>query len=126
MADKKLTKRDRYTQLLALSEVANDTDLTAFIKHEIELLDKHKASGDGEKALTATQKQNLVLVDELLAFFQSKPDTVMTITDITKTCPTCADNDLSGQRVTALVKKLVDAGKVKRSEVKGKAYFSLA
>ena len=55
MTIKKITKRDRFNALLALSEVQADADLVAFIEHEIELLDKKNSS---EKKLTAQQTAN--------------------------------------------------------------------
>ena len=44
-----------------------------------------------------------------------------TITDLMKKVPECAE--LSNQRVSALVRQLIDAGKVERIEEKRKAYF---
>ena len=54
---KKLTKRDRYAQLLTLNEVKANPDLVAFIEHEVELLTR-KNTANGEKALTPNQIQN--------------------------------------------------------------------
>ena len=48
---KKLTKRDRYAQLLALNEVKANPDLVAFIEHEVELLAR-KNSVNGEMSFS--------------------------------------------------------------------------
>jgi predicted transcriptional regulator len=48
---------------------------------------------------------------------------IYTVTEVIKSVPECAD--LTNQRVSALLRQLVDAGKVKRTEDKRKAYFSL-
>lgn len=47
-----------------------------------------------------------------------------TITDLTKSVDAIAD--LSNQRVSAIVRQMVEAGTLKREEIKRKAYFSLA
>ena len=50
--------------------------------------------------------------------------TQYTITELIKLVPNCAD--MTNQRVSALVRQLKDENVVVRTEVKGKAYFSLA
>jgi predicted transcriptional regulator len=50
--------------------------------------------------------------------------TKYTITDLIKNVPECAD--LTNQRVSALIRQLVDDKVVVRTEDKRKAYFSLA
>ena len=47
-----------------------------------------------------------------------------TITEIIKTVPECAD--LTNQRVSALMRQLIEAKLVVRVEDKRKAYFTLA
>ena len=44
-----------------------------------------------------------------------------TITDLTKAIPEIAD--LSNQRVSAIVRQMVEGGALKREEIKRKAYF---
>jgi predicted transcriptional regulator len=46
-----------------------------------------------------------------------------TVTEIIKEIPECAE--LTNQRVSALLRQLVDRGEVVRTEDKRKAYFSL-
>ena len=52
--ERKITKKDRFNQLLAIETVKQNTELVEFIKHEIELLEK-KA---GKSGATKTQKEN--------------------------------------------------------------------
>lgn len=47
-----------------------------------------------------------------------------TITDLMKSIPEIAD--LSNQRVSAIVRQMVESGTLQREEIKRKAYFSLA
>ena len=53
MAEKKITKKDRFNELLGIEEVAKVQDLVDFINHEIELLDKKS----GKKAVKVTEEQ---------------------------------------------------------------------
>jgi predicted transcriptional regulator len=46
-----------------------------------------------------------------------------TVTEIIKSIPACAD--MTNQRVSALLRQLVEAGLVKRTEDKRKAYFQV-
>ena len=46
---KKITKRERFAQILAIPAVSADPALVEFINHEIELLDRKNS---GEKKLT--------------------------------------------------------------------------
>jgi len=116
---KKLTKKDKFNALLALAEVKSNPSLVEFINHEIELLDKKNSA---EKKPTAQQTANDSIKSAILAkMVEGKK---YTITDLIKSVPECAD--LTNQRVSALIRQLVDKGEVVRTEDKRKAYFSLA
>ena len=120
---KKLTKRDRYAQLLALNEVKANPDLVAFIEHEVELLAR-KNTVNGEKALTPNQVQNenfKVIITEYMA---SAPDRLFTVTELNKEVDVL--NDLSNQRISAILRQMVDAGKVEKVVDKRKSYFRMA
>jgi predicted transcriptional regulator len=116
---KKLTKKDKFNALLSIAEVKSNADLVEFINHEIELLDKKNSS---EKKPTAQQTANEAIKAAILDnMVEGKR---YTITDLIKTIPECAD--LTNQRVSALIRQLVDDKVVVRTEDKRKAYFSLA
>lgn len=119
MKDKKLTKRDKYEMAIAMAKANDNGMLVEFFTHEIELLDK-KAGKGGDKKLTPEQEANekikVIILDHLDG---SKP---MTISEMIKTIPEC--NDFSTSKVSALVRQLKEVGLVKRTEVKGVAYFS--
>ena len=115
--EKKVTKRERYAELLALNEVKGNPELVAFIEHEIELLNK-KASG--EKKPSAVQVANEG-IKEVIYNILVENGNAMTITEIQKADEELAE--MSNQRISALVRQLKEEGKVERFEEKRKAYF---
>lgn len=93
----------------------------------VEKLQNMKASIDKKNASksdkpTAKQIENEGFKDEILAFLADGEK--YTVTDILKGVPSLAD--FSTSKVSALVRQLKECGKVKREEIKRKAYFSLA
>ena len=117
MTNKKVTKREKFEMLKAMSEVRANPMLMEFIDHELELLAKKNAS---EKKPTAQQVANeglkQTIVDVLI-----ENGGLMTVTDVQKSCEELSA--LSNQRVSALLRQLKDDGKVERVEEKRKAYF---
>ena len=116
MTNKKVTKREKFEMLKALSEVKANPMLTEFIDHELELLAKKNAS---EKKPTAQQVANEGLKDVILNVLTENGG-LMTITDIQKASAELAD--LSNQRISALVRQMVGVS-VERVEDKRKAYL---
>ena len=117
MAEKKITKKDRFNQLLKIAEVATNEDLVAFIKHEIELLDKKSA----KSGTTKTQKENEVLMEQLYTDLVEIGQ-VVTITEFQKVSEVASG--LSNQKISALFKNMIEKkGTVEKSVVKGKTYF---
>lgn len=117
MATNKMTKRDYFNRLLSLDAVQADEALTKFVEHELELLAKKNSA---EKKPTAVQVANMGIKDAILAGMQE--NRLYTITELVKEIPEC--NDLTNQRVSALVRQMVADGLVSRTEEKRKAYFS--
>lgn len=114
---KKITKKERFAQLLTIPAIANDADMVEFINHEIELL----SNKNGSRAETKTQKENVVLKDrihEVLATI-GKP---VTITEFQESCPEMGT--YTNQKLSALMAQMVRGGSVEKVMVKGKAYFS--
>lgn len=116
---KKLTKRDHFNTLLSLSEVQANPVLVAFVEHELELLNK-KNSGD--KKPTAQQTQNESIKDAIIEGME--PTRLYTVTEIIKEIAEC--NELTNQRVSALLRQLKDEGKVVKTIDKRKSYFQIA
>jgi len=117
---KKITKRDNFNKLLTISEVANDTQLVEFINHELELLDKKSASHSNAK--TANQKANEEIKTQIIDALTKIGKT--TISEMQKTDETMAQ--YSNQKLSALLKQMVDNGEITRTMDKKKAYFEIA
>lgn len=116
---KKLTKRDHYNTLLTLSEVKSNPALVEFIEHELELLAKKNSA---EKKPTAQQVANDAIKVAIIEGLER--NRLYTVTEVIKSVPACAD--MTNQRVSALLRQMVDAGTIVRTEEKRKAYFQLA
>ena len=114
----KLTKAQKFAMLRAIPAVAENAMLVEFIDHEVELLTKKNSA---EKKPTAQQVANAGITTAIIEGME--PNRLYTVTEVIKSIPQCAD--LTNQRVSALLRQLVEAGKVKRTEDKRKAYFSL-
>ena len=113
---KKMTKRDYFNSLLVIDEVANNPELVNFIEHELELLAKKNSA---EKKPTAVQTANNGIKESILEGMEDGKK--YTITDLIKEIDACAE--LTNQRVSALVRQMIEDGKVERIEEKRKAYF---
>ena len=112
----KMTKRDYFNLLRA--RVADDSDLVAFIDHEIDLLNRKNE----RKADKPTAKQ-IANADLMNAIYQAmKPATAYTATDIGTLIPELADAKI--QKISALLSKMKENFMVSREVVKGRAYFT--
>lgn len=110
------TKREYFAELRNI--VSENTELVAFIDHEVELLDKKNKA---PKLPTAKQVENESLKDIILARIGDKS---MTVSEIQKDI--LGDKELSNQRVSAIVTQLVEDNALVRTVVKRKAYFTKA
>ena len=117
MENKKMTKRDYFTALLAVEEVKANSAMVEFIEHELELLAKKNSS---ERKLTATQKENKAIQVAILEGMEANH--VYTVTEMIKSID--AIGDLTNQKVSAILRQMATDGTVKRIEEKKKAYFS--
>ena len=113
---KKMTKRDYFTAILEKYPLTAEEK--AFVEHELELLAKKNAS---DKKPTAQQTANEAIKTAILEGMTS--GRFYTVTEIQKEIPEC--NELSNQRVSALLRQMV-GNEIVRTEDKRKAYFSLA
>lgn len=120
--EKKLTKKQKFAMLLDIPEVAENPLLSEFVEHEIELLDKKNAT-KGDKKPTERQKQNASVADMVVEAMS--PNRLYTITELLKEVPGLPE-DMTNQRMTHIVKGLVDGGKVVKTVDKRKSFFSLS
>lgn len=113
----KMTNKTALEFVLANCEVP--ADVHDKLVKMVEALDKKSG---GERKPTKTQQENAVtaeLVLEVLAL----SDSPKTITEIQKSDERF--EDFSNQKMAAIVRGLVKDEKVERTEVKGRAYFSV-
>ena len=115
----KITKKDKFTMLLAIEEVKSNPMLVEFINHELDLLAKKNTT---DKKPTAQQLANQSIQQAILDTME-ETGKKYTITELIKEIPECAD--CSNQKISVLVKQLIDTGFVIRTEEQKKAYFSL-
>lgn len=99
-----MTNRDFYTAVINAN--IND-DLTAFAKSAIEKLDKK--NNDRKTKLSPNQKANEDIKTEILNLLATAPQSAKTIVD---------NIGYNTQKVSALVKQLVDNGLVKVDKAK--------
>lgn len=122
MAEKKITKRESFTEIAEILKGLGKERLAGVMEHELELLAKKNASGNGKP--TAVQIVNNGIKEEILECMANQPNRLFTISEMQKEFPCCAE--LSNQRVSALVRQLKEEGKVERLEEKRKAVFRIA
>ena len=118
MANKKMTQRDYFNEILALPNLPDN--LREFVEGRIEALNKKSSTASGKP--TATQVANEGIKSAIVEGMVKGEK--YTISNLIKSNTALAD--LTNQKVSALVRQLIAEGKVKRTEVKGVAYFSLA
>ena len=113
---KKLTKKDYFKELREMVAEIGRTDLVDFIDHEIELLTKK-----GSKSTpTKTQVENEAIKEEIVATLKDLGK-YATITEIQGA--NLELERLSNQKISALLKQLVDTNVVEKMIDKKKAYF---
>ena len=117
-----MEKTKKMTKAQMFKQIKDNYPLTSaeveFIDHELALLAKKNSA---EKKPTAQQTANEGIKVAIVEGME--PNRLYTVTEIIKSIPECAD--MTNQRVSALLRQLVEGGKVKRTEDKRKAYFSL-
>lgn len=120
--EKKMTKKEWFAVLASVveaSEMENKTEALAFINHEVELLEK-KFAKSGQ---TKTQKENVEVMEKIKSAL-GEVGKAVTITELQAASAEMAE--YSNQKLSALLKKLVENGEVVKTTEKKKSYFSLA
>lgn len=118
-ATKKMTHKDYFTALLEMSEVKAYPGMTEFIEGRISALEK-KASAP--KKETEQDKVKDGIKSAVLAHLQENPDKRFTITQLMKEVPGLPE-DISNQKLTALVRQLLLAELVVKEVDKRVSYF---
>ena len=118
MADEKKTQREFFNEIIAMAEANGRTDLADFARGRIEALDKKSAN----KKPTKTQEANEVLKDTIEDVL-SESDKALTVTEILASGKFEALT--SPQKISALLKQMIEAGRVAKSVEKKVSRFSV-
>lgn len=108
----KKTKKEMWTSLLEIEDVAKDENLVAFIKKEIESIDK-KAEKAKERAAKKAEESDS-LKEEIYAVLEASEADFTPIVDIVAAI---GKEDVTPAKVTARLTKLVEAGRVIKQEI---------
>ena len=122
---KKVTKREYFEMIKGIC--GDNQDIVNFCNHEIELLERKSSKGGTTKTQTENVKVAEMLIAELVKI--AKPVTItdlMNTSDIVKEYKLENGNSLSNQKISAILKQQVDAGKVVKVTDKKKSLFSVA
>lgn len=116
MSNSKLTQRDYFNELIDLCLDNERDDLADFCRGRIEVLDRKggKVSKKRAEEIDTTTKQ---VYDALVGVGKA-----VTVSELVKTA-TNEVSEMSGQRVSAYLKKLVDSGKAVKTVEKKVSYF---
>ena len=115
----KMTQREFFNEVVVLMEQAGRTDLADFARGRIDALDKKSAT----KKPTKTQVEN-ESVKEVIANVLSDSKAPMTVTEIL-TSGKLAEGT-SNQKVSALLRQMIDEGKVVKTTEKKVSRFAVA
>ncbi len=114
---KKATQREMFAEVIALAKENGRDDIVTFAEERIAVLDKKNASRKPSK----TQVENAALAEIVKSVLTSEGKTV---SEIQALAPEFAG--LSTQKMSAIVKTLVDSGVAVKTTDKKKSLFSLA
>ena len=119
MTEKKMTKRDYFNSLLEIGAVKENEGLVKFIEHELDLLARKNASGEGKQ--TATQLANEKIKEEIVECLENESNRLFTITEMIKEFDCC--KPYVNQKISNLANQLVKEGKIEKVEEKRKSFF---
>ncbi len=121
MANTKMTYATALDMVLAIDEVKANDELAEKLTALKESVSKKSTSKSNKP--NAKQKANEEIKEKIMEILFAEPTRLFTISEI---CKSYTDEELSNQKVSSLVRQLVAEDKVKRTEDKRKAYFSIA
>ena len=116
---KKATKKEMFGRLIELAQENERTDLIEFCEREIDLLNK-KASASGQsKTQAENEKIKVVIAEELTRIARA-----VTISELIKESENLGQ--YSNQKLSALLKQMVESGTVTKIVDKKKSLFTIA
>lgn len=120
--EKKMTKKEMFTLIATLN--ASNQEIVDFCNHEIELLDNKKSNGN-KKANEKMAKEVEIVYNALVSVGRAVTASEL----IAETDLSALANEsgvVSTQKVSAMLKKLKEQGKVETYPDKKKTYFKIA
>ena len=118
----KITKKDNFLSIIEVLTKEGRNDLVEVMNHEIELIDKKRASGKMTKTQEENESTKELIINELLRL--AKP---VSITELINESPEIAEKcGGSNQKVSALMTQLKNTNQVVRTQEGKKALFSIA
>ena len=115
----RMTQRDYFNEIIALAKANGRQDLVDFAEYRIEVLNKKSSN----KKPTKTQAENEEYKNAIRSALATV-DNGVTVTELQHLDDTLGT--LSNQRVSALLRQMIETGEVVKEVVKKKSYFSLA
>lgn len=112
-----MTKKESFNAIL--SYVADNEELTAFVKHEIELLERKNSS---PRKPTKVQIENENLKAEIITAM-TVLDRPVTIKELVAACPAIAD--CTNQKITHLLIALRNDNVISREYIKKVPYYCI-
>lgn len=123
MAEKKITKKMVVEMMLADEKIVANEVYVAYLKNELELL---KKKSENKKA-TKNQEANVAIKADILEVMANMaPSTATEIMNAVKSIDTEKYATLTNQRVSALLRQLIEDNKVVKSIDKKVSKFALA
>lgn len=116
--EKKLTKKEVFGMLLEVKEVASNEIFVDFINHELELLDRKSSKSTMSKTQLENEEIKKSIVIALTEI--AKPVTITELQELNTEM-----SKYSNQKLSALLKKLVENKEVQKTIDKKKSYFSI-
>ena len=116
-----MTKKEMFTLIATLN--ASNQEIVDFCNHEIELLEKKKSNGNAKANEKMEQSVDLVYKALVVVGRAVTASELIAETDLS-----ALENEsgvVSTQKVSAMLKKLVDSGKVEKFTDKKKTYFRI-
>lgn len=118
MANAKVTKKDNFEEVIKIAKELGRTDLVEFAQHELDLLKKKTSTKS-----TKTNEEQVALMNKIVNALNEIGRSV-TITELQKENAEMAE--YSNQKLSAMLKKLVDNKQVTKIVDKKKSYFTTA
>ena len=119
--EKKMTKKEMFTLIATLN--ASNQAIVDFCNHEIELLDNKKSNGN-KKANEKVVKETEIVYNALVAVGRAVSASEL-IAESNLDELANESGVVSTQKVSAMLKKLVESGKVEKHTNKKKTYFKV-